>query len=74
MQMSWEYVDHTEQTQANTKTKSQSKRDIIDKETKYTYIMETGVSKMRGGIRVLKQLEYPENVIKDASNILKGYV
>lgn len=74
MQMSWEYVDHTVQTQANKKSQSHSKRDIIDKETKYTYVMETGVSKMRGGIRVLKQLEYPENVIKDASNILKGYV
>jgi DNA mismatch repair ATPase MutS len=32
----------------------------------YTYKMQEGVSKVKGGVEVLRELEYPESVLKAA--------
>ena len=40
----------------------------------FTYKMNKGTSTLKGGVRVLKQLNYPSSVIQDASFILKEYV
>ena len=47
----------------------------IDNERKiptYTYKLVKGYSKTKGGIAVLKQLEYPETIIKIAEDIIKN--
>jgi len=41
---------------------------------KYTYKVKQGISNLKGGIAVLKELDYPESLIKDAKTILKEYV
>jgi DNA mismatch repair ATPase MutS len=40
----------------------------------YTYKVKQGISNLKGGIAVLKELDYPETLIKDARTILKEYV
>lgn len=40
--------------------------------SKNTYKMVSGYSKTKGGIAVLKSLDYPENIIKEAEKILKN--
>jgi DNA mismatch repair ATPase MutS len=41
---------------------------------KYTYKMEKGISEIKGGIKVLKDLEYPIEIINTTSNTLKDLV
>ena len=36
----------------------------------YTYKLINGISKIKGGIKVLKDLQYPKNIIDDTKNIL----
>ena len=31
----------------------------------YTYKMKKGISNIKGGIRVLKDMEYPEEILKE---------
>ena len=38
---------------------------------KYTYKMEKGISEIKGGVKVLKDLEYPQEIINMTSQILK---
>ena len=40
----------------------------------YTYKVKPGVSNLKGGIAVLKELDYPIKLIEDAKTILKEYV
>ena len=40
--------------------------------SKNTYKIVSGYSKTKGGIAVLKSLDYPENIIKEAEKILKN--
>ena len=35
---------------------------------KFTYTIKKGISKIKGGLKVLKDLEYPENIIKTIEN------
>jgi DNA mismatch repair ATPase MutS len=35
----------------------------------YTYKIKKGISKMKGGVRVLKDLNYPDHIIKTIENI-----
>ena len=46
-----------------------NKMNIID--DNYTYKMISGISHYKGGINILKQLLYPDEVIHDAENIIK---
>ena len=46
-----------------------NKMNIID--NKFTYKLSNGISYYKGGINVLKELNYPDNVIKDAENIIQ---
>ena len=50
----------------NCHMKTQQKEDTLT----YYYKMILGISKIRGGISVLKQLNYPDNIIKMAKQIL----
>jgi DNA mismatch repair ATPase MutS len=51
-------------------------RDVSDTsdDVKFTYKVKSGVSKLRGGVRVLKQIGYPSAIVNDALTILKDYV
>ena len=40
----------------------------------FTYKVKSGVSTLRGGVRVLKQIGYPPSIVDDALTILKDYV
>jgi DNA mismatch repair ATPase MutS len=35
----------------------------------YTYKIKKGISKMKGGVRVLKDMNYPDHIIKTIENI-----
>lgn len=45
--------------------------NLSNNEYQFTYKIMKGISKIKGGMRVLKQLNYPLTLINDASNILK---
>ena len=38
----------------------------------YSYKMIKGISKIKGGIMVLKQLDYPEKIIKEAGGVMRN--
>ena len=50
----------------NMKTESINKYDF-----KYTYILEKGISKIKGAVKVLKELNYPDNIIDTTLEYLK---
>ena len=50
----------------NMKTQSINKYDF-----KYTYILEKGISKIKGAVKVLKELNYPDNIIDTTLEYLK---
>jgi DNA mismatch repair ATPase MutS len=50
------------------------KIELIDDDFKYTYKMEKGISEIKGGIKVLKYLEYPTEIIDMTSNTLKELI
>lgn len=48
----------------------ETKKDAEDKSSKkfnYTYLMKKGISTVRGGIKVLEDMEYPEEIIINSS-------
>jgi len=47
------------------------KIDVCGDDFKYTYKMEKGISTIKGGIKVLKDLEYPEEIINTTMDTLK---
>ena len=46
------------------------KTDIIDDIPKYHYKIQEGISSIKGGITVLKEIKYPKEILKNAKNIL----
>ena len=50
----------------NMKTENINKYDF-----KYTYILEKGISKIKGAVKVLKELNYPDNIIDTTLEYLK---
>lgn len=38
-------------------------RDDVDGKLKYKYLLERGICKMRGGIDILRQMDYPEEIL-----------
>ena len=39
---------------------------------KYTYKISQGVSSVRGGLKVLYDLNYPERILTESTNLLKN--
>ena len=37
---------------------------------KYTYKLKSGISSIRGGTKVLSDLEYPEEILKGAESVI----
>jgi DNA mismatch repair ATPase MutS len=50
------------------------KIEVLNDDFKYTYKMEKGISDIKGGIKVLKDLEYPNEIIDMTSNTLKELI
>ena len=50
------------------------KIETLNDDFKYTYKMEKGISEIKGGIKVLKDLEYPSEIINMTSLILKDLI
>lgn len=42
-----------------------------DNDFQYTYKVINGISKVKGGIKVLRDLGYPDNIVDDSSKIIK---
>ena len=40
----------------------------------YTYKLTRGVSDIKGGVKVLKDLEYPDEIIRDTKNIISKII
>jgi ABC-type branched-subunit amino acid transport system ATPase component len=47
------------------------KIETVNDDFKYTYKLEKGISDIKGGIKVLRDLEYPDEIIKMTSTILQ---
>uniref|UniRef100_A0A6C0FA37 DNA mismatch repair proteins mutS family domain-containing protein n=1 Tax=viral metagenome TaxID=1070528 RepID=A0A6C0FA37_9ZZZZ len=47
------------------------KTDIINDTPKYHYKIQEGISKIKGGITVLKEIKYPKEILTNAKNILE---
>ena len=45
---------------------------LNDDKMNYTYKIKSGISKIKGGIQVLRELGYPEDIIKESSYILEN--
>jgi hypothetical protein len=47
------------------------KIETVNDDFKYTYKLEKGISDIKGGVKVLKDLEYPAEIIKNTNDTLK---
>lgn len=48
--------------------------DILEnKEFNYTYKLSNGISNIKGGVKVLRDLEYPENIISETETYLENH-
>ena len=47
------------------------KSEINNYKPKYYYTLEKEISKIKGGISVLKEIDYPEEILKYATTILE---
>ena len=47
------------------------KTEIINNTPKYYYKIQKGISKIKGGVHVLRQLKYPPKLVEEAKNILE---
>lgn len=45
--------------------------DINDDKMNYTYLCKKGVSNIKGGIQVLRELQYPNEIINESEKIIK---
>ena len=52
-------------------TNKHMKTTIVNSRPFYSYKIEKGISKIKGGLCVLEQLKYPNEILNDANNILK---
>ena len=44
--------------------------ELVDGEVKHSYKLTDGVSKVKGGIAVLKQLGYPKDIVERSKNVI----
>ena len=45
---------------------------LINDVPQYSYKIVKGISKIKGGIMVLKQLDYPDKIIKEANGVIRN--
>ena len=45
---------------------------LENKEFIYTYKLSSGISNIKGGVKVLRDLEYPKDIIIDTENYLEN--
>jgi DNA mismatch repair ATPase MutS len=50
------------------------KIDETNNDFNYTYKMAKGISEIKGGIKVLKDLDYPQEIIDTTSHTLKELI
>ena len=48
------------------------KANIKDNKPHYYYKIEKGISKIRGGITVLRELQFSNDIVKNAENVLNN--
>jgi hypothetical protein len=51
-----------------------SRANVEDNDFKYTYKMEKGISTIRGGVKVLIDLDYPKEIIDTTHSIIKELI
>ncbi len=67
------YIQLCELMENNKKIVNQNmKTDVKNNVSQYFYKMIKGISKIKGGLSVLKQLNYPEEIIKRSENIMEN--
>lgn len=67
------YIDLCQHLEHNKQLRNCSMKTIDeDDDFKYTYEIDYKISNVRGGVKVLKELDYPESMIKDAKNFLRN--
>ena len=44
-----------------------------DNHLEYTYLLKNGISSIKGGIKVLKDLSYPDEIIKESLMFRSNY-
>jgi DNA mismatch repair ATPase MutS len=67
------YIQLCELMENNKKIINQNmKTDVKNNVSQYFYKMIKGISKIKGGLSVLKQLNYPEEIIKRSENIMEN--
>ena len=47
------------------------KTTVVNNDPNYSYKITNGISKIKGGVCVLKQLNYPEEIINTTNKILE---
>jgi DNA mismatch repair ATPase MutS len=45
--------------------------NVANNDFTYTYKMEKGISKIKGAVKVLKDLDYPEEIINETKEIIE---
>ena len=57
----------------NNEKNSNHHMNIIEKENdfKYTYELKKGISNVKGGVKVLKDLDYPEEIINSTKQLIQ---
>lgn len=55
----------------NTSVNNDISDNSIENENSYTYTMVAGISKVKGGIKVLKDLSYPEQIVKNMKQTME---
>lgn len=74
------YLDLCKRLEISEKTIENYNMKIITDETnvtndfKYTYKLQHGISIIKGGVKVLKDLDYPKEIIERTTNIIKELI
>ena len=45
-----------------------------DETFKYTYKLAKGISNVKGGVKVLKDLEYPDEIVEETNNVMSKII
>jgi len=50
------------------KTDTTDANNKLENDFKYTYLLKKGISEIRGGIKVLNDMNYPKEIIDETNN------
>ena len=66
------YIDLCKHLDKNSKLQNCSMKTIKQKDNfKYTYKLESSISNIRGGVKVLQDLGYPREIVDDTRKFLE---